>query len=428
MNQPFMMMTGNGWISILLFIMLLSTIYLFVNTFLYRGSCLALYYYLAMIIIQSVVLAAVVEIKAISHLSESAFLYEVLVLPAWMFLLWFVLLFVINLHGITFFLHWRRNHISSVSIHDAFEAIPEGICYFSPDGVPILVNRRMLQIHAELTRNDLVDMLELWKQMKSSCIAYTEGADGVERLVVPIGDKKILQMQRHKIYAEKGWFYELISSDISTQYAMTQELMIENSRLQEMEKRLREYGSNIVSLTREKEILAAKMHVHDELGQLLLMTQRQMEEDTDREALNDLQQRWGSIAEMLEVDSGSDSGKMYAMDELRKAADSIGMEIELEGELPSSEKLQHVFLVGAMECMLNASHHGHATRMKIRVEERNNQLILQYTNNGTPPAGYVQEGGGLSLVRSAVEELDGEMHLYYEPEFMLELRVMDFLR
>ena len=97
----------------------------------------------------------------------------------------------------------------------------------------------------------------------------------------------------------------------------------------------------------------------------------------------------------------------------------------MEGELPSSERIQKVFLVGAMESLLNAHQHGKATQMRIAVltNKPRRTVLFRFTNNGALPADRVQMGGGLALVRAAAEDAKGSVRWIDHPEFTLEIEL-----
>ncbi len=116
---------------------------------------------------------------------------------------------------------------------------------------------------------------------------------------------------------------------------------------------------------------------------------------------------------------------VYAQAELEKAASSIGIRLLAEGELPESEIIQRVYLIGGMECLLNACQHGGATEMR-SVVLRNKQrrtVLLRYTSNGTRPSGRIQPTGGLQLIRSAAEAAHGVMSFSDQADFTLEIEL-----
>ena len=116
---------------------------------------------------------------------------------------------------------------------------------------------------------------------------------------------------------------------------------------------------------------------------------------------------------------------IYARAELEKAASSIGVRLLAEGELPESEMIQRVYLIGGLECLLNAYQHAGATEMRI-VILRNKQrrtVLLRYTNNGSRPTGRIQPTGGLQLLRSAVEDAHGVMSFSDQADFSLEIEL-----
>ena len=64
--------------------------------------------------------------------------------------LWLILPFLLLALVMTLLLcsirRWGRNHITSASVKESFDALPEGICYYWEGGLPKLVNSRMQEL------------------------------------------------------------------------------------------------------------------------------------------------------------------------------------------------------------------------------------------------------------------------------------------
>ena len=41
---------------------------------------------------------------------------------------------------------WQRTNISAMSVKEAFDRLPTGLAYYTPSGVPIMVNEAMQQL------------------------------------------------------------------------------------------------------------------------------------------------------------------------------------------------------------------------------------------------------------------------------------------
>ena len=341
--------------------------------------------------------------------------------PLWAPAVFTLAMLVYVVQGLVHQRRWRRSHITRQSIKEAFDALPEGMLICRQNGLPLLVNPRMTALCEQLTGRALNDGARFLRALKARDLSRKaqSGDTGRDALLVRGASGETLQVRRRPL-SEGAAEYEVVATDVSVQYALNRQLIREMEELAAMEVRLRAYGDSLTHLTREREILSAKQRLHDELGQLILRTEHCL--DTPDEDRAQLLSEWESLAQLFSR-AREDNGANYARQELEKAAASIDVQVEIEGELPWDEKTQNVFLVGAMECLLNAYRHAGATLLHVRVSRAGGLVTMRYTNNGTNPTGPVREGGGLSMVRAAVEENRGEMQVEWENGFALTLTV-----
>ena len=105
-----------------------------------------------------------------------------------------------------------------------------------------------------------------------------------------------------------------------------------------------------------------------------------------------------------------------------EAADAIGINMHVEGDLPQNNREQVRILVqGIRECLTNAYKYGQASNIYIKIDAKVEYTYIEYTNDGTPPKEKIKEGGGLSGLRKVVEGYGGKMAVVSEPEFAVRI-------
>ena len=187
-----------------------------------------------------------------------------------------------------------------------------------------------------------------------------------------------------------------------------------------MNKRLRLYGEKIDEYTKEKELLSTKIHIHDDMGKLLLMTRRQL---SIIDSLQDKQSllttwKWSIDTFGLIKDKPENS-----LDELHKAAKAIGVTLNIIGNFPQDNNCKKVMIVATLECMTNTVKHALGNQLTVKFEETPNYVTAIFTNNGELPKQEITEGGGLSSLRLLVERLGGYMVIESFPQFKLIIKM-----
>lgn len=109
-------------------------------------------------------------------------------------------------------------------------------------------------------------------------------------------------------------------------------------------------------------------------------------------------------------------------DELAKFmqdAGTVGVKINLSGNLPECEELSFVFLIAMRECLSNGVRHAGATELWIEIREDDSSDSIYITNDGTPPESEVVPKGGLHNLYRYVLDWGGKMKIQSKPSFAL---------
>ncbi|MDD6069261.1 MAG: hypothetical protein PUC12_00385 [Clostridiales bacterium] len=320
---------------------------------------------------------------------------------------------------------WRekKNRLTPGAIKEGMDALPDGICFFSADGQPLLVNIQMNRISGELFDTEILNAEDFWKQLKTGermgngVILRTEPT-----VLVRTEDGKIWDFHRNILAIGHSEIQELIAYDVTRQYELYGELEKQNQRLSRINERLRLYSREVEQITAENEILTAKIKVHDNVGRSLLafrsyLTQSPAERDQEQLLL-----LWRYTIEVLknEADNVNQQDRWGL---LLKAAQAVDVTIVREGELPESEKEKNILIAALHECLTNTVKHANGNELYVSIRSGDTSIMAKMTNNGAPPHGRIEETGGLKNLRRTIETAGGIMTIESSPRFVLQVEL-----
>lgn len=318
----------------------------------------------------------------------------------------------------------RKRNITPMSIKEGVDKLPTGLCCYNEKGTPKLVNNQMDSFSRIITGEPLFDAKEFWSRITNGDLvggsfAVTKGETPIIRL--PDGEVRSFSRSEMTIGGKK--MFEITAANITEQYALSCQIQEYNDGLAQVNNRLEYYGETIADITREREILAAKVSIHDKLGKALLASKRYIEKGesaVDTKVLLDI---WRRSVSHLRNESAHEADE-NSLDELYDAAALMGITLTVRGELPEDDsRIMRFIMSGARECLTNAVHHAKASNLEITVNDSGEFAVIEYTNDGLPPVDKVTEGGGLSYLRRKVENAGGVMQILSAPRFILRLKI-----
>ena len=313
----------------------------------------------------------------------------------------------------------NRKLNTAQSIRETIDNLPGGICLSMPNGRPILTNLRMNDLIFRLTGHTIMNAQTTWDELgridsANGCTKLDElrleledaneiTADG--SILFQFPNEQVWKFCREELTDQKPVYIQLDASDISDLYRYSRELYETNQRLAEQYRRQRNLLANIVEINHEKEILRAKMRIHDDLGQSLLFTKQQLLDDTLSENLAELTGTWDntirSLSEFTEADVNDDISPEA---ELRRAADMIGCRLNFSGDKPVGRRPVLLFYATVRAALTNAVRHANADQLNIAVTQTDSGYHVVISDNGTVQALPVTEGNGLANLRKRLEE------------------------
>lgn len=311
----------------------------------------------------------------------------------------------------------RRDTITHMSIKEAVDNLPSGLCVFNRAGLPILCNSAMHRFSFAVCGKDVQYITDL-----DSCLGQFSPGTGARREgdVFILPDGQAWRLEKQAIRDEDGNDYtQFAAIDVTELYRSRMKLEEETAQLRRVQETLRELSANMMAITREEEILTMKMRVHDEMGRCLVAARQALAEGEDAPVPHTAIRAWRRAVGMLKANNGEPEADMLGS--LKAACRDIGLEIVTRGSLPKEEETAYLMLCAIRECSTNAVRYAGADRLYVDLREDGSTCSVTIANNGRPPAGEIREGGGLSTLRSRVKRAGGAMSVRSEPRFILNV-------
>ena len=346
--------------------------------------------------------------------------YEaLLLLPMW--LLWCVA-GVVSILLISEAVMWycqKGKTLSRRSVKQAIDTLADAICYFSPSGTVKLCNLQMHRLFRSLAQSDMQTFGELQKALEEcdTKIGIIRLPDVSQTYLFPNG--KAWRYSQTEITASDGVVYtEVIFSDVTELYEKNLKLKEQTEQLKKISRDLKVLSDRVLAMTKEKELLAAKTRLHDRMSAgIIAMRQILQQEQTTEETAD-------AVSLFQKAVSAIKNDNEYPLErgelaEFLRDADTIGVKVELNGEMPQQQELYRVFVIAMRECLTNSVRHADATKLMIDIQKDDNYFSIRITNNGKPPESKVTPKGGLLNLYNHIANLRGTMEIQSDPVFTL---------
>lgn len=314
--------------------------------------------------------------------------------------------------------HSKKNVLTSGAVKESLDALPDGVCFSDMDGQPLLVNTQMQRISGELFHTEILNAELFLDNLKS--VNHEEGDDPA--IVATTKDGKVWHFHQNVLQVRQSGIQELVANDVTEQYCLSQELKKRNKSLAQINERLQLYSREVERVTREKEILTAKVHVHDDVGRSLLAFRSYLVQSPEKRNREELLLLWRHTVAVMrnEIDSFQQTDEWKL---LMKAAEAVDVEIIKDGELPEDKGRRKILIAVIHECLTNTVKHANGNRLYLSVRSEETAVIAELTNNGKQPSEQIKETGGLKNIRYTVEAAGGAMTIKSTPRFMLQVEL-----
>ena len=339
-----------------------------------------------------------------------------IVLPLWLLLGLIALLTAFAVAEQYRIAKWNASHISETSVKEALDALPTGLCYALPVGLPLLVNEKMDELAMSLLGKPIQDARKTWELLEGGSASglLRSGAEPI----YAASDGRVYSFRREEISLEVGTVYAILATDVTEEYSLTRELEEKQRKAGIINARLKSLLETIEYVTMSRELLQLKMALHDNLGRSLLSAKRFIlnPESVDPK---DLLAIWKQNLGHLIGEAPEEWQVPYYV--AKKEAATLGIDLQIVGTLPEEERLLPVVEQAISTHVINVLRHanGHVAMVHIWEDEKAYQIT--FTNDGNPPSGEIRETGGLGNLKRQVETLGGSMELMASPKFEMKL-------
>lgn len=314
----------------------------------------------------------------------------------------------------------NRKTISHRSIQEAFDNLPTGVCFFNEAGLPVLCNHTMQRFSFGVRGKDVQFVTDLEHCLAGDFVPETTARkDGN---VFVLTDGKAWHLEKRTFTHESGNHYtQYLATDVTELHENRMELQEETAQLRHVQADLKKLSANIVTVTREEEILNTKMRVHDEMGRCLIAAQKYLREGSDESIPSSVAIAWQRAVSMLKYNNETSEEDMLL--QIRKTCEHVKLDYRQTGDLPRQEDVAYLLTCAVRECVTNAVRYAEATELYADFTENETEATVVVYNNGKQPEGEITEGGGLSTLRRRVERSGGTMHVQSLPTFRLTVTV-----
>lgn len=318
----------------------------------------------------------------------------------------------------------RQHQLSYDCVKECMDALPEGILFTYENGTPILVNETMQRLNEAFTGNGIINGNQFWDIVSQHPDRKEDKRPDKENIFVVEAMDRIWDIQQQRIYVAQQPITEIIATDVTGLYNLHLELNRRNAVLADINKRLQHFNQNVTAVTREQEILAAKIRVHNNLGRTLLAFRTYLATPPLQRNRQELLEIWQETFHILEKDV--ENHHTIDMKDIYETAHLLGVKILLNGELPDCTEILSLIITATKECLTNTVKHAKGTVLYLDIQTVTQHGIpyyqIQLQNNGTPPlTNDITEHGGLRNLRRLIEAEGGTMLVKGKPCFQLTI-------
>ena len=210
---------------------------------------------------------------------------------------------------------------------------------------------------------------------------------------------------------------------MTERYRIIEELRRNNAHLMELRSRMKAVSDLSGDMFIVQEESAARVALHNQLGQMLLMCRHYFEHEQDSDpAMVYMTARQMNLFLLGEAEEpvrvhGDDLQQALAMTQ------SIHVKVGITGDVPQEQSAREILSMAIRECAANTVKHAEGDSLTVDIVREDQSVVFILTNNGISPKTVITESGGLLSLRNSVESAGGEMLIESQPRFILTVRI-----
>lgn len=333
------------------------------------------------------------------------------------FLFLLSLLLILSRAGFHYLVKSKRlkNEITEYSIKEALDTQHSGILFAEKSGNILLINKQMLFLMKEITGKNFRNGEYFWNMLKEP---YNSNDSHITDDIIRTSfdtENSCWQFLRKEIDYKGKKIYQIVATDVTEQEAINRRLELYGIKLKEQKDKLQEVLQNLEELRKEEAISRSWDYIHGVFGQNISIMQRLLSEEPlpDMERLSFL---FENLLKGLDVTKEESIEENYI--KMISAFKSLGIDLQIEGELPEDEGVASLFVEIIREGITNAIRHGQAEKVIIKISE-DERHYLTIINKNESAIADIQWGGGLTAIDEKVREHRGSFEIRIDKDFTL---------
>ncbi|MCR5204566.1 MAG: hypothetical protein K6E47_05890 [Lachnospiraceae bacterium] len=333
---------------------------------------------------------------------------------------------------------WEKKTLAKASLKEGLDSLPVGLLFYWECGMVKLVNTKMDSISRLLIGEGIYSGDEFWHMLLSRDMGILPSEKGKAKdsgnrneCIVRLDDGSVYSFKRSICVFEGHNLIEIMATDVSEEQLLNEKLKVKRVKVDEIKKRLQNLNSEIESITVQKEILATKSKVHDDLGKTLIMSRKFIE--TNDEGLGQEVIKQWKLNTLLLRGEENDSN-IFEYSTLINDFSKVGLKIDVQGILPKRKEHKDIVITGLRTCATNALKHGNAKTLFVKITNTTGRTLSSFNekkylqveirNDGeVPDPESFSEGGGLGNLRKSVERIGGNMNVECKEAFKVIFRL-----
>ena len=327
---------------------------------------------------------------------------------------------LLRLRGV---LRITSTNITPFSIGEALNKMRLGVVFAGDTGQVLQCNSKFDDMCFEITGNTMLNTKDFWDTIKK-LDTNMEPHNPDEEVLLNTEDGTSWLITRTRLNSTIGEFNQILAVDATEERNLVRDLREANNQLEDMNRRLRRYNDTVDDTVRQEELLETKKRVHDNMGEDLLGAKIYITNEVSPVNIDELKLRWEQGLTLMPGEASHEEDAVTGqIKRLMDAANHLGIELKLTGEMPENFLILKLICTGIQECMTNAIQHAGADEMYVDIKRGDYEYIVNYSNNGAPLDSDFKEGGGLSLFREEAEKLGASLEYTGKEKFNLALHI-----
>ena len=305
-----------------------------------------------------------------------------------------IMIDVIVIVSFVLYLIKHKNYITTLSVKKSIDMSSSGILFLNKDKDIMLINNIMKEILDDYSiKNNFLNELISVSFRKVGDVYLIKSLDKIWKLNIKNN-------------------YEFTLVDITEIYNLQEEEEKQNKLIEENNKKILTTINNMEQIEKEKNILKLKNEYHDLLGHRLALFNSYM--DKDKVEVD-------NIRFLLDKLYGDEDNSKDRLNELVKMYKIVGVNIDINGKVPTDEKISNVVFEIIRESVTNAIIHADSKNVCVNIINYLDRIEINISNDGKKPSKIIHENEGIKGIRRKLKGINGTLDISLSDKFILKI-------